>query len=323
MPRSTPILRFLLLLLGLLAISWSLPGGQEATKTPPKPLRVFILAGQSNMQGSGIITADPKRNEGKGTLEYLAKSEESRARFGHLLNKKGEWKKRDDVQISYFERKGPLTVGYGARKETIGPELGFGWTIGEHYKEPVLLIKVAWGGKAIGKEFRSPSAGGEVGESYKEMIKEVKRVLKDVDKIFPKLKYSEVQLMGIGWHQGWNDRVNQAFNDAYEENLSHFIRDVRKELNHPNLPFVIAETGMSGNEEKHPRALSLMKAQAAVAKREEFVGNVAFVGTKDFWRDKADSPSGQAYHWNNNAETFYLIGEGMAKAMVKLLAAKE
>jgi alpha-galactosidase len=85
---------------------------------------------------------------------------------------------------------------------------------------------------------------------------------------------------------------------------------------------VIAETGMSGAEEKHPRALSLMKAQAAVAEYPEFKGNVACVGTKAFWRDKDASPTGQAYHWNTNAETYYLIGEAMGNAMKKLCATK-
>ena len=86
-----------------------------------------------------------------------------------------------------------------------------------------------------------------------------------------------------------------------------------------DLPFVIAETGMSGREETHPRALSLMRAQAAVADYTEFKGNVAFVGTKDFYRPKEVSPSGQVYHWNCNAETYFLIGDAMGKAMVDLL----
>ena len=86
----------------------------------------------------------------------------------------------------------------------------------------------------------------------------------------------------------------------------------------PALPFVIAETGMSGHGESHPRALSLMRAQAAIAKYEEFQGNVAFVGTKDFYRAAEDSPSAQAYHWNSNAETYYLIGTAMGEAMKKL-----
>jgi alpha-galactosidase len=100
--------------------------------------------------------------------------------------------------------------------------------------------------------------------------------------------------------------------------MANFIRDVRKELGIEKLPFVIAETGMSGHSETHPRALSLMRAQAAVAEHEEFHGNVTFVGTKDFYRPAEESPSGQAYHWNSNAETYYLIGSAMGEAMKKL-----
>ncbi|MEN9573021.1 MAG: hypothetical protein RL514_876 [Verrucomicrobiota bacterium] len=66
-------------------------------------------------------------------------------------------------------------------------------------------------------------------------------------------------------------------------------------------------------------ALSLMKAQAAVAEHPEFRGNVAFVGTKAFWRPIEASPSNQGYHWNTNAETYWLIGEAMGRAMLKLL----
>jgi len=56
--------------------------------------------------------------------------------------------------------------------------------------------------------------------------------------------------------------------------MANFIRDIRKDLGVDRLPFVIAETGMSGPEETHPRALSLMKAQAAVAEQPNFKGNV-------------------------------------------------
>ena len=101
--------------------------------------------------------------------------------------------------------------------------------------------------------------------------------------------------------------------------MAHFIKDMRKELGVPALPFVIAETGMTGPTETHPRALSLMKAQAAVAEHPEFKGNVAFVGTRAFWRTQEQSPSGQGYHWNTNAETYYLIGEAMGEAMKVLI----
>lgn len=104
--------------------------------------------------------------------------------------------------------------------------------------------------------------------------------------------------------------------------MAHFIRDIRKDLGDLKLPFVIAETGMNGPDEKNPRALALMKAQAAVAELPEFQGDVAFVGTKSFWRNKEESPSAQGYHWNTNAETYYLIGEAMGKSMLRLLSSK-
>jgi alpha-galactosidase len=136
---------------------------------------------------------------------------------------------------------------------------------------------------------------------------------------FPELAGRPVQLVGFGWHQGWNDRINAAFVEEYEKNMANFIRDVRKDLHAPDLPFVIAETGMGGEAEQNELALELMKAQAAVAQHTEFKGNVAFVGTRAFWRPAELSPSGQAYHWNTNAETYYLIGDAMGHAMAGLL----
>jgi alpha-galactosidase len=291
---------------------------QPAKDAPAKPVKVFVLAGQSNMEGHGFVAAEPKRNEGKGSLEYVAKQPATADKFKHLLTKDGKWAQRDDVWVHYLDRKGKLTAGFGVKDDRIGPELGFGWVVGDAFDEPVLLIKLAWGGKSLGKDFRPPSAGGEVGPYYKEVIDRTKAVLSDLKKEFPEFGDRGYELAGFGWHQGWNDRINQAFNDEYEKNMAHFIRDVRKDLGAKNLPFVIAETGMNGPDEKHPRALSLMKAQAAVAEHKEFQGNVAFVKTQHFWRAEADSPTKQGYHWNSNAETYYLIGDAMGKAMVKL-----
>jgi hypothetical protein len=208
------------------------------------------------------------------------------------------------------------------KEDRIGPELGFGFVIGDAFEEPVLLIKLAWGGKSLAKDFRPPSAGGEVGPFYKEIVERTKAVLKDLKKEFPEIGERGYELAGFGWHQGWNDRINQAFVDEYEKNMANFIRDVRKDLGVKDLPFVIAETGMTGPEEKHPRALALMKAQAAVAEYEEFKGIVAFVGTKAFWRTEGVSPSKQGYHWNSNAETYYLIGDAMGTAMKKFCEKK-
>jgi len=301
------------------------------------PVKVFILAGQSNMEGHGVIKAEAKRNEGRGSMEFLAKNPATVARFKQLLAADGKWGVRDDVWISYLDRHGPLTVGFGAKPEFIGPELGFGFVIGDYFDEPVLLIKCAWGGKSLAVDFRPPSAGRPpyslgakqdaalaqdpaiLGKYYRETLALTKAALANMKALVPGSD-GRYELAGFGWHQGWNDRINDKFSAEYESNMAHFIRDIRKDLGAPKLPFVIAETGMGGRDETHPRALALMKAQAAVAEHPEFKGNVAFVGTRDFWRAKEDSPTSQGYHWNSNAETYYLIGEAMGKAMQQLCA---
>ncbi len=231
----------------------------SAVRAAEPPVKVFILAGQSNMQGAGIVSADAKRNGGQGSLEFLVKEPAFAQRFAHLVDEQGAWMTRDDVWIWYFERKGGLTVGYGSGSDRIGPELQFGHVVGDHFDQPVLLIKVAWGGKSLAKDFRPPSSGGEVGPFYTELFQHVREVLENLQTHFPAYHGQGYEIVGFGWHQGWNDRVNQAFNDQYETNLANFIRDVRKQLGCEKLPFVIAETGMSGHAEKHPRALSLMR----------------------------------------------------------------
>ena len=311
-----------------------LAAGFVRAETPP--VKVFILAGQSNMVGAGRVKADPKRNGGKGSLEYLVKSPSTAQRFAHLVDADGHWRTRDDVWIVFFDRKGPLTVGYGSNQDTIGPELGFGWVVGDAFEEPVLLIKCAWGGKSLAVDFRPPSAGKPpyslgakadaaiaqdpriVGRYYRELVATVKTALASIRELVPGSD-GRYEIVGFAWHQGWNDRINDKFTAEYESNMAHFIKDIRRDLGVPNLPFVIAETGMGGPEEKHPRALALMKAQAAVAERPEFKGTVAFVSTREFWRPPEESPSAQGYHWNTNAETYYLIGEAMGRAMLRLL----
>jgi len=301
----------------LLAFAAAVGRGQTA-----QPVKVFVLAGQSNMQGHGIVKADPERNGGQGSLEHAAKEPSSPAAFKKLFDKEGAWVVRGDVWIDYFERRGRLTVGFGVREDCIGPELGFGVVVGDAFNEPVLLIKLAWGGKSLARDFRPPSSGGEGGPNYREVIDRTKQALGEIPQRFPSLAGRKVELAGFGWHQGWNDRIDGGFVQEYEKNMANFIRDIRLDLGAPNLPFVIAETGMGGLNEKNPRALDLMKAQAAVTEYAEFRGNVAFVGTRAFWRKKEVSPSQQDYHWNSNAETYYLIGEAMGTAMVRLCGRK-
>lgn len=271
------------------------------------------------MVGAGEVESNPSRNDGKGSLQWLTKNLSTKDTYSPLKTDTGAWVQRDDVLIWFLDRNGPLKPGYGSNQKKIGPELGFGWVVGDAFEEPVLLIKLAWGGKSLAADFRPPSLEGDTGPYYVEIIEKTKEILNTADQLFHQLKGKTVELTGFGWHQGWNDRINQSFNDAYEENMIQFIKDIRYDLGKPTLPFVIAETGMSGPEEKHPRALSLMAAQKAATNYPDFKRNVAFVPTQELYRPADNSPSRQAYHWNNNAETYYLIGKHMGEAMLTLL----
>lgn len=323
-------------MLRVLETAWGMPPRAEAKAA--RPIRVYVLAGQSNMEGHGEIVARPDRNGGRGSLEFLVGDAARAATFGRLRDATGTWLERDDVWIDYLERSGRLTAGFGARPGLIGPELGFGTVVGDAYDEPVLLVKCAWGGKSLAIDFRPPSAGkpgyplGEkleaasaaepeiLGRYYRETLALVKRARAKLSagELVPEAKDRGHVLAGFAWHQGWNDRIDDRFNAEYAANLAHFIRDVRRDLDVAELPFVIAETGMTGPDEKHPRALSLMKAQAAVAALPEFAGSVGFVPTREFWRPVEDSPANQGYHWNRNAETYWLIGTGLGRAMLDL-----
>ena len=293
--------------------------GILAQQPGTSPVKIFVLAGQSNMQGHGEISPAST----KGTLRYTVENDPN-GNYQFFVDDGGNWVVWDDVWMHY-ERSatqlltGTLNPGYGASNTTIGPELGFGYVMGDYFDNQVLLVKAAWGGKSLAVDFRPPSSGGNVGFYYNEILRLVDDAVTNLKTYFPGYDMQGYEIVGFGWHQGWNDRVNQTYNDEYEFNMANFIRDIRDDLGVENLPFVIATTGISGWQESHPRALSLMEAQLAVAQYPEFQGNVFTVETRPFWRPANESPSDQGYHWNRNAETYLKIGLAMGQAMKDII----
>ena len=116
---------------------------------PSSPVQVFVLAGQSNMLGYGLVEPTDSHG-GDYTLEALVASGASA--YQHLRDSAGEWTVRDDVDIEMYgavRRTSGLTVGFGADERFFGPELQSGHVLGERLSQKVLLIKVAWGGKSL------------------------------------------------------------------------------------------------------------------------------------------------------------------------------
>jgi hypothetical protein len=217
---------------------------------------------------------------------------------------------------------GPLTVGFSVYGDAhhFGPELQFGHVVADHLKTQILLVKTAWGGKSLYRDFRPPSSGGTVGPYYTKMVAEVKEAVANIGKDFPGYKGQGCELAGLAWYQGWNDGVDpETALPEYEQNLVNLIKDVRKDLNAPNLPVVIGE--LTGPWVEAPGAwATLRKAQAAAATRPEFKGTVTFVPTHDFVRPAKESPNPtHGHHEFGNAETYVLVGDALGKGMVKLL----
>lgn len=314
--------------IGLRLARVSAQGSSKSSAKTPGPVKVFILAGQSNMEGQAVVDLDGKDyNFGKGTLVYLMKDPAKAGQFKHLKDDKGQWRARGDVWVYYqpegrVRMAGPLELGYTpyGDKHHFGPELQFGHVVGDHFANQVLLIKTCWGGKSLYKDFRPPSSGGQVGPYYTRMIAQVREALDNLKEDFPDYHDQGHELAGFVWYHGWNDGIDPTNAvPEYEKNLVNLIKDVRKDLQAPNLPAVIGE--ITGPWVKAPDAwATLRKAQAAAALRPEFKGNALFVETHDFVRQPEDSPHpNQGYHEYGNAETYFLVGDALGKGMLKLL----
>jgi hypothetical protein len=297
-------------------------GGSE------KPIKVFLLAGQSNMEGQGVVSMDHEKhyNGGKGNLAWSLKNSSSKAAMKHLVDDKGKWVVRSDVQVWFKIRsgltKGPLRVGYTGYGGTshIGPELQFGHVMGDYYDEPVLLIKTAWGGKSLYVDFRPPSSRGKVGPCYKQMLAEIREALGDIKTLFPTRKSHAYEIAGFIWFQGWNDMCTKPAIPEYAQNLVDLAADIRKEFKLPALPVVVGELGNGGPKASGSMA-EFRKAQQAGVRR---IDGAVFVETHDFARPARMSPNvGHGHHWFGNAESYFLVGDALGKAMVKLLPARD
>jgi len=159
-------------------------GLAATSQADPRPLKVFILAGQSNMEGHARIETFDYIGDDPATAPLLKRM---RGTDGKPTVCQGAW-------ISYltgadegnFELTGRLTAGFGSMwgldpgkpGDKIGPEFTFGLTL-------------------------------DTGRYYRLMMEHVKKVLADPKCVVP--GYDPVQgyeLAGFVWLQGWNDMVD-------------------------------------------------------------------------------------------------------------------
>jgi alpha-galactosidase len=310
-----------------------------------KPLKVFILAGQSNMQGHANTS----------TFDYIGKDPLTAPILTAMRDAEGKPRVCEKVWISslgcggnqysdMLVKTGQLTAGFGASDSEIGPEFTFGIYSEKMLNEPALIIKTSWGGRSLNTDFRPPSAGqyqlpkaiqdvwdqypqgahgvpkledrkkwqedkdAASGLFYRAMIEHVRKVTKDIKQVCP--EYDEkagYELAGFVWFQGFNDLVdgqtypNGNF-DEYSRLMAHFIRDVRKDLSAPKLPFVIGVLGVDGDKN-----VNFRKAMAAPADMPDFKGNVLAVDTAPFWDHAIAAAEPKQGEYNNIVATAHTL----------------
>ena len=165
------------------------------------------------------------------------------------------------------------------------------------------------------------------------MLDEVNGTLSEMGDHFPALAGRDYELAGFVWFQGWNDMIDPDATAEYTANLAHLIRDVRKDLKSPKLPFVVGQMGVDGKR-AGAGVKKFAAAQAAVLDVPAFKGNVAVVATDVFWDADADAVfrkgwrkhreewdkvgSDYPYHYLGSPKTMLAIGKAFAEAAIRL-----
>ncbi len=329
-----------------------------------KTYKVFIYAGQSNAQGKAPIAVAEAQAEAPATKDL----------YKHL-RKDGKWIVRDDVFFRYASQgpqgtQGPLKIGMGSWR--FGADYEFATMMGDHFEEPVVISKSAFGGSSLCQQFRPPSAGYPAnlekqlddaqkrakasneknkkndllptmddikktyGVLYRQILADYQRLAENADTWFTELKGRKPELAGFVWFQGWNDQYGGQ--DEYASNLKHFIKDMRKDLGVPNLPFVIVAMGQNGSTPAAGALLTIREAQMAMNGVPEFKGNVTafradLLVDKDaesLWANKDPAirsremkehkfAADDAYHYYGSPIWYMRIGRAAGEAMLELL----
>jgi len=298
-----------------------------------KKVKVFILAWQSNMEGKAKMEL----------FNYQINAPETKEFFKHL-HKDGKYIEREDVWINFLERRGKLSVGFGS-PNCIGPELEFGNAVGDYFGEQVLLIKTAWGGRSLGRDFRPPSSGLPSEERLAKKLEETNKNIrarnekeKNPDRKRPEASMEEIKsaygksyremmteiqtvlkelparfpdYRGQGYEIAgfvWFHGWNDMLEpDMAKEYAENLANLIRDVRKELGVPNLPVVVGQMGQEGPEASgAITVIKAaQASVETLPEFKGNVKAVKTDVFWDKKA---AALVAKWRENIDEWKKVG---------------
>ncbi|MHB1484833.1 MAG: sialate O-acetylesterase [Saccharofermentanales bacterium] len=253
--------------------------------TPYGPLKVYILAGQSNMAGVGQVSDLP--GELTDPENYV---------FSFVDGM---------VDPSIHCQWSILKQGLGVDSTKFGPELTFGLDLETARPDDrIALIKWSWGGTNLASDW-NPSAGWcyNGGGPYSEYPGFKATVLQQIADL--KNYWSEVEIAGMIWMQGESDSLDYTMANNYQTNLTNFIQAVRQDFGVPNMPFVI---GRISDATQWTYRSTVRAAQANVA---DMVPNTSIINTDDLGRWQNDP-----YHYDSSGQI--TLGSRFAAAMESL-----
>lgn len=172
---------------------------------------VILLGGQSNASGCSHD-------------EYLRQNvgEEKYAEYdGGYANVYINYYVSDTNVSGEFVR---CKTNQGEAGNCFGPELGMAERLHNDYPdETFFIIKCAWGGTDLFEQWLSPSSRGKTGHLYKKFVAFVDANIK-----YLKSKNYDVKIEGMCWMQGESDSFSVEHATSYADNLTNFIKDIRR-----------------------------------------------------------------------------------------------
>ena len=139
----------------------------------------------------------------------------------------------ENIYINYFVSGSYRSQGFvkcaarqGESGTCFGPELGLAEKLNELYPdETIFIIKYAWGGTNLFKQWLSPSTSGDSGVLYDEFV-----VFAEQSIQYLVSKGYQVEIEGMCWMQGESDSFSVENAVNYKVHLSNFIKDIRNQF---------------------------------------------------------------------------------------------
>ena len=262
------------------------PAHAAATET-----RVFVFAGQSNMEGADSRADDIEHFPPFAGLEKPQK----RVRFSYLTGREGQH------ASDGWESLAPISG-------MVGPELSFARKVSARVDAPIAIIKCAAGGTHLGGDWNPDEPSGF--EMYPRLLAHVRASLDALRK-----KRVEFRLEGFVWHQGENDMFDDGYKANYGANLANFVARVRRDLEAPELRFYVGElcTKTIWGMDLRPSMYAISLGQKEVAAADPLVD---YVPTSHVGVEIGD-PVGLHYHYGTLGQLQH--GEQYADAYLRNL----